>query len=85
MPTTRSKRLWDILIKKYIKAHNKDSKYITIEKAHSDLTELYNEIYESLGSQAKDSIILDNIHKLIIKYNREVNNKLLSNKFIVAH
>lgn len=85
MPATRSKRVWDILIKKYINAHNKDSKYITIERAENDLTDLYNEIYEALGSRANDSIILHNINKLIVTYNREVNNKLLSNNFSVVH
>jgi hypothetical protein len=85
MAATRSKRVWDILIQKYISAHNKDSKYITIERAENDLTDLYNEIYEALGSRANDSIILHNINKLIVTYNREVNNKLLSNNFSVVH
>jgi hypothetical protein len=80
---TRSKRTWSILMQKYIDVHNKDSKYITIEKAHADLVELYNELLMSIDN-ARDSIILECIYKLIRQYNREVNNKLLSyNKILL--
>jgi len=66
---TRSISTWNILIDKYIHAHHKDEKYITRDRAHSDLLELYQELYQCHTS---DSLILAMIHKIIHSYYNDV-------------
>jgi hypothetical protein len=80
-PPTRSIRIWNILIDKYIHAHHKDQKYITATRAHTDLVELYHELYQCHTS---DSLILAKIHKVIHEYYNDVMKSISREKAIRA-
>jgi hypothetical protein len=79
--STRSISTWNILIDKYIHAHHKDEKYITRDRAHSDLLELYQELYQCHTS---DSLILAIIHKIIHSYYNDVMKSIQREKAVAT-